>query len=160
MIKKLVGLAVTGAVVVPLAFASPGPTPGGERVSVSIEGHVRDGATGAAVGGAQVFIVGTLIGTLTDAKGFYALETEDDAMVGSTVTVTVRVIGFTETSQEVSIETAGTITVDFEIEQTALRLQDIRVTGLEEDSPQTRLPLTVKALEPGREPTRGRSGCT
>ncbi len=150
MIRKLMGLAAIGAVAAPIVLGIPGLATGSERASVTLEGHVRDAETGTAVGGAQVFIVGTVMGTLTDASGFYRLVAKDDAMVGSSVTVTVRLIGFAETSRQVAIETSGTTTVDFAVEQTALRLQDIVVTDVEEDSPQTKLPFTVERLEPAQ----------
>jgi TonB-linked SusC/RagA family outer membrane protein len=108
-----------------------------------IAGTVSDAGTLEPVSGAQVFIPGTVIGTITDEDGTYRLR----GVPATTVTVRVRLIGYKEASREVEVSPAGTVTADFQVEQTALRLQDLVVTGLVAETPRVKLPFTVERLD-------------
>ena len=105
-----------------------------------IEGRVREAGSGRAIGGAQVFIAGTTFGTLTDARGRYTLE---DVPGGRVLTVTVRVIGYAETTRRVEPRDGETLTVDFEIEPAQLSLEEIVVAG---DARAAPLPASVDAM--------------
>ena len=86
----------------------------------AVTGTVTDAETLQPVAGAQVFVSGTVIGTLSGAQGTYRLE---GVPVGQT-TVTIRLIGYRELSQSVTVQAGQVATADFVVEQTALRLQD------------------------------------
>ena len=108
----------------------------------AISGTVTDAESLAPVAGAQVFIAGTVIGTLTGPEGTYRIE---GAPAGEQ-TVSVRLIGYRELSQTVTVQSGQVATADFAVEQTALRIQDIVVTGVVGETPQVKLPFTVERL--------------
>ena len=108
----------------------------------AISGTVTDAESLAPVAGAQVFIAGTVVGTLTGPEGTYRIE---GAPAGEQ-TVSVRLIGYREASQTVTVQSGQVATADFAVEQTALRIQDIVVTGVVGETPQVKLPFTVERL--------------
>ncbi|MDX1576935.1 MAG: SusC/RagA family TonB-linked outer membrane protein, partial [Gemmatimonadota bacterium] len=110
----------------------------------AITGTVVDAETLAPVAGAQVFVTGTVVGTLTGAQGTYRLE----GVPAGQQTITVRLIGYRENSQTVTVTDGQVATADFQVEQTALRLQDIVVTGVVGETPRVKLPFTVERLDP------------
>ena len=105
----------------------------------TVQGKVLDSTANVGVAGAQVFVAGTVIGTLTDAEGSYSLS---GVPAGERV-VTVRLIGYREVSRTVTVVAGEMVTLDFTVEQTTLRLQDIVVTGVAGETPQVKLPFTV-----------------
>ena len=124
-----------------LAIALPAPV-SAQSATGTIQGKVVDAAGNSAITGAQVFVPGTLIGTLTDAAGAYTLE---NVPAGGQV-VAVRLIGYRETRRSVTVVANQTVVLDFSLEQTALRIQDLVVTGDVEPPPQVKLPFTVERL--------------
>ena len=108
----------------------------------AVSGTVTDAESLAPVAGAQVFVAGTVIGTLTGPEGTYRI----DGVPTGEQTVTVRLIGYRELSQTVTVQSGQVATADFAVEQTALRIQDIVVTGVVGETPQVKLPFTVERL--------------
>ncbi len=109
----------------------------------AITGTVADAETLQPVAGAQVFVTGTVIGTLTGEQGTYRLE----GVPAGQATVTVRLIGYKELSQTVQVQAGQVATADFAVEQTALKLQDIVVTGVVGATPRVKLPFVVERLD-------------
>ena len=89
-------------------------------------------------------MAGTVVGTLTGPRGQYRL----DGVPAGEQTITVRLIGYTELSQTVTVQSGQVASADFAMEQTALRLQDIVVTGVVGETPRVKLPFTVERLDP------------
>jgi Carboxypeptidase regulatory-like domain/TonB-dependent Receptor Plug Domain len=90
-----------------------------------IEGRVRDQA-GAPIATAQVFVVGTAFNALTNAQGYYFLNN----VPASTVAVRAAFIGYKSTQVEgVKILSGQTITVDVQLQQTAVQIQEITVVN-------------------------------
>ncbi|WP_419163244.1 SusC/RagA family TonB-linked outer membrane protein [Candidatus Palauibacter sp.] len=108
----------------------------------AVSGTITDSETLAPVAGAQVFVAGTVVGTLSGAEGTYRLE----GVPAGEQTVTVRLIGYREMSQTVSVSSGQVAAADFAVVQTALRIQDIVVTGVVGETPQVKLPFTVERL--------------
>ncbi len=108
----------------------------------AVSGTVTDAESLAPVAGAQVFVAGTVVGTLSGAEGTYRLE----GVPTGEQTVTVRLIGYRELSQTVTVQSGQVATADFSVQQTALRIQDIVVTGVVGETPQVKLPFTVVRL--------------
>ena len=108
----------------------------------AISGTVTDSESLAPVAGAQVFVAGTVIGSLSGPEGTYRLE----GVPAGEQTVTVRLIGYREASQTVTVASGQVATADFAVTQTALRLQDLVVTGVVGETPQVKLPFTVERL--------------
>ncbi|WP_420636829.1 YfbK domain-containing protein [Candidatus Palauibacter sp.] len=124
-----------------LALSSPA-TASVQPERGTVEGKVVDAAGSAPIAGAQVFIEGTVTGTLTDAAGAYSLE---DVPAGRQI-VAVRLIGYRDMRKSVTVVANRTAVLDFTLEQTALRIQDIVVTGVAGTTPRTALPFTVGPL--------------
>ncbi len=108
----------------------------------AITGTVTDAESLQPVAGAQVFVQGTVIGGLTGLRGAYRLE----GVPAGEQTVLVRLIGYREVSQTVTVTSGQVVTADFSVEQTALRLQELVVTGVVGETPQVKLPFTVDRL--------------
>jgi hypothetical protein len=84
---------------------------------------VRDQA-GAPIATAQVFLVGTAFSALTNPQGYYFI---NNVPVG-TVAVRAAFIGYKSTQVEgVRVLSGQTITVDIQLEQTAVQIEEITV---------------------------------
>ena len=90
-----------------------------------VRGRVVAAAGNAPVQGAQVFVEGTDIGTLTDASGAFAL---GSVSPGRRVIV-VRLIGYREARKPVTVVANRTTVLDFALEQTSIRIQDFVVSA-------------------------------
>ena len=88
-----------------------------------IEGRVRDQA-GAPIANAQVYVVGTAFNALTNPQGYYFLNN----VPSSTVSVRAAFIGYKSTQVEgVKVLAGQTLTVDVQLEQTAVQIQEVTV---------------------------------
>ena len=123
-----------------LAIAGPARSQaqsGTQPETGTVQGTVLDATASFGVAGAQVFVAGTTIGTLTDAAGAYSLS---GVPTGEQV-VTVRLIGYREASRTITVTAGETVTLDFTVEQTALRLQETIVTGVAEAAAEPPFPV-------------------
>ena len=113
-----------------LAIAAVGPALGAGTLLAQgstgkIEGRVRDQA-GAPIANAQVFIVGTAFNALTNPQGYYFMNN----VPASTVSVRAAFIGYKSTQVDgVRVLADQTITVDIQLEQTAVEIQEITVVS-------------------------------
>ena len=88
-----------------------------------IEGRVRDQA-GAPIANAQVFIVGTAFNALTNPQGYYFINN----VPAGTYNIRAAFIGYKSTQVDgVKVLAGQTITVDIQLEQTAVQIQEITV---------------------------------
>ena len=88
-----------------------------------IEGRVRDQA-GAPIANAQVFIVGTAFNALTNPQGYYFINN----VPAGTISVRAAFIGYKSTQVDgVKVLAGQTGTVDIQLEQTAVQIQEITV---------------------------------
>jgi len=109
-----------------------------------ITGVVTDSASNRPLGDVQVLVVGTRVGTATDAQGRYTIV---GAPVG-TRSVEARRIGYKAgVVRNVIVPAGGTVTADFRIVAVALTLQAVVTTGVVDPTSGTRVPFTVGRLE-------------
>ncbi len=88
-----------------------------------IEGRVRDQA-GAPIANAQVFLVGTAFNALTNPQGYYFINN----VPAGTYSVRAAFIGYKATQVDgVKVLAGQTGTVDIQLEQTAVQIQEITV---------------------------------
>ncbi|MBA3444360.1 MAG: carboxypeptidase regulatory-like domain-containing protein [Gemmatimonadales bacterium] len=88
-----------------------------------IEGRVRDQA-GAPIANAQVFLVGTAFNALTNPQGYYFINN----VPAGTISVRAAFIGYKSTQVDgVKVLAGQTGTVDIQLEQTAVQIQEITV---------------------------------
>jgi TonB-linked SusC/RagA family outer membrane protein len=90
-----------------------------------IEGTVRDAGSGAGLPNAQVFVAGTQLGASTNAAGAYRIV---NAPAGS-VQVRVRLLGFAQASQAVTVAPGATARADFGLQRSAVQLDMVVTTG-------------------------------
>jgi len=91
----------------------------------TISGHVTTVGTGQPVAYGQVFVVGTTIGTSTDAQGRYVIQ---NAPTG-TVQVRVLRVGYEEQKQSVTVAAGQQVTLDFQLKTVAVQLQPVVTTA-------------------------------
>ena len=92
-----------------------------------IAGHVTDSTSGAPVANALVTVQGTSLHVSTDQKGGYTI---DNVPVG-TYTLKAQYIGYRPQAKAgVNVRANATAIVDFKLEQSALRLEAVVVTGV------------------------------
>ena len=90
-----------------------------------IEGRVRDQA-GAPIANAQVFVVGTAFNALTNPQGYYFI----NSIPAGTISVRAAFIGYKSTQVDgVRVLEGQTGTVDIQLEQTAVEIQEITVVS-------------------------------
>jgi len=105
-----------------VALAAPSPLPAQQG---AVTGQVTNAQTLEPVSGAQVFVVDGQAGTLTDADGNYRLT----GVPAGEVQIRVQVIGFQSQTRTVSVQAGQTATANFELQVSAVSLQDVVVTA-------------------------------
>jgi TonB-linked SusC/RagA family outer membrane protein len=114
----------------------------------AVAGQVVDAQTLEPIAGAQVFVEGTQLGELTNQEGRYRIT----GVPAGQQTVAVQLIGYTRSTQTVSVSAGEVATADFELEQTALKLQEVVVTGVAGETPQVKLPFSVSSVSADQAP--------
>lgn len=97
----------------------------GQEAQGTVTGQVVDAAQLEPVSGAQVFIPGTDLGSLTDEEGRYTIS----GVPPGQVQVRVRLLGYRPANRQVSVEAGETVTVDFELPVAAVALEEVVVTA-------------------------------
>lgn len=92
----------------------------------TVQGTVTDQVTKQPLSGVQVFIMGTTLGALTDQDGGFLLS---DVPAGAQ-TVRAERIGYGETERQVEVPAGGTATVQLQLSESAIGLDQIVVTAL------------------------------
>lgn len=113
----------------------------------SIEGTVTAAGNRRPIAGVQVSVVGTggRVGTLTDAKGMFRILNVD---VGRR-SVRARLLGYTLLEKVAEVTANGTVTVAFELQQTAVELNAVVTTGTGGSQVEARkLGNTVASIKP------------
>src|SRR5574342_1258441 len=88
-----------------------------------IGGHVRD-ASGAPIAHAQVFVVGTSLGAVTDGTGAYSI----DAVPVGTYTVRAQFIGYTPAVlPDIQVRAGQPVTVDIVLQPASMQLSELVV---------------------------------
>ncbi|MEO8334495.1 MAG: SusC/RagA family TonB-linked outer membrane protein [bacterium] len=98
--------------------------PSAARASI-ITGTISDQRTGAPLAGAQVSVIGTTIGGVTDDKGHYRIP----GVPAGTVRLRVRLLGYSLVERTVTVQDDKPATVDFTLSSSPLALDAVVVTG-------------------------------
>ena len=91
----------------------------------TVSGRVTEVAGGAGLASAQVTIVGTTIGAVTNAEGRFTLR----GVPSGTVTVRAARIGYAEAKKSITITAATPATVDLALDKVAVNLTPIVTTA-------------------------------
>jgi len=114
------------------APAVPGTVAGSSEIAVeaavmegTVEGRVIEAGTGRALAGAQVELVGLGMGTLAGADGRFSIS----SVPAGEVQVRVQLLGYAQATQTVTVASGESVTVEFQLSQQALALDEVVVTG-------------------------------
>ena len=126
-VARLGRAAPAAAAVLSLAVAFGFGTPGALEAQENgqVIGQVVDQATGRALVQVQVYLAGTGLGTLTRGDGRFLMLN----VPPGNYTATAERIGMRTATSQITVEAGQSTTVDFELEQEALGLDEIVVTG-------------------------------
>jgi TonB-linked SusC/RagA family outer membrane protein len=135
---------VKRAILLAAAFAAAVAIPAhAQETTGSLMVSVKNRASGEALPGAQVSIVGTSRGGITNEQGRFAIP----AINPGTYAVKVQFLGFSEVTQQNVVIRAGAPTnVDINLEQSVLSLQELVVTGVTDPTAGVKLPFTVSKV--------------
>lgn len=91
----------------------------------AVAGRVVDAQDQEPIGGAQVFLPGTGIGTITDSNGQYRLT----AVPAGEQQVRVQVLGYRSATRNVDVSAGATATLNFALEVSAVSMEEMVVTA-------------------------------
>jgi TonB-linked SusC/RagA family outer membrane protein len=100
-----------------------------------------------------VYLPELSLGSLTNADGRFLIL----SVPAGTFEVRVDLIGYSPGGRSVTVVGGGSVEVDFELSSTALRLQELVVTGVAGRTPRVKLPFTVEKLDSHDMPVPTRS---
>lgn len=112
------GVPIAGALLLALAGA------GRAQQAGTVTGQVKEAATDRAISSAQVVVVGTNLGTLTNADGRYSIR----GVPARSITLRVLRLGYSEETASLVVSAGGTVTRDFALRETAVELAAIVTT--------------------------------
>jgi len=122
------------------AFVMLAVVPALAQQTGQVTGRVIDRSTGQPLIGAQVYLENTTIGAITQDNGRYLILN----VPTGTYTVMVQMIGFHEGREEnVRVQAGQVSSVDFDLGVTALKLQEVVVTGTADPIAGVKVPFTV-----------------
>ena len=124
-----------------LALTSATASPALAQTGV-IQGQVVDAASRRPLSNAQMLVVGTGAGQLTNSSGRYVLLN----VPAGEHDVRVTLIGYTEAERTVTVTAGQTATADIEMSSTAISLNEIVVTGLGVETERRALGTSVEVL--------------
>ncbi|HUF49970.1 MAG TPA: SusC/RagA family TonB-linked outer membrane protein [Longimicrobiales bacterium] len=108
-----------------------------------VTGRIVDAATNRPLAGVQVFIPPTGIGNITDENGRFLLL---NVPVG-TYTVTAQLVGFKQGDAQATVRAGELAVVDFRLNQTAINLDEIVVTGAGVATQRRKLGNTIATID-------------
>mgnify|MGYP006284556679 CR=1 FL=1 len=124
-----------------LAFTVPDSATAQQTGAVS--GQVTAAGTGEPLSGAQVVVVGTQVGGLTDADGQYRLEQVPTGQQS----VRVQLIGYSRSTKAVDVAAGQAATVNFRLHEEALQMDQIVVTGTPGEEQMRSLGNTIGTID-------------
>lgn len=107
-----------------------------------IEGTITDAQSDQALPSASVLVVESSVGTAADVDGNYRIEN----VAPGTKTLRVSFVGYKTITREVEVEAGETLTIDFEMERTARRIDEVVVTGVAQETQQANLSFNVEQV--------------
>jgi TonB-dependent starch-binding outer membrane protein SusC len=121
-LKRLFWTPVAFVAALGVLLAAPGMAQAQQGV---VAGQVVDGRTGAPIASAQVSVVGTQIGTLTDREGNFRIAN----VPAGAQQVRATFIGYRTSTLDVQVIVGQTATVNFQLSESAVALDELIVTG-------------------------------
>ncbi len=120
-----------------------GPTPSSAQQTASVTGSVASAASGQALSGAQVTVVGTGLGQITNLEGRFLLL---NVPAGSHE-VQVTFLGYRTETQQVDVVAGETVEIQFSLAISQIELDEIVVTGTGAPTQRRRLGQTIASID-------------
>ena len=136
---RLIPTLLCSAALAALALA---PAPASAQGTGTVTGQVVDGASMRPLAEAQISITGSGLGTLSNSSGRYLMVN----VPAGQVTVRAELIGYESQTQTVTVSPNGSVTLDFQLSQTAISLDELVVTGTGAATERRALGTTVDVL--------------
>ncbi len=111
-----------------------------------ITGTISDANTEQSLPGASVLIVESQVGTSADVDGEYTIS----GVEPGEKTLRVSFVGYQTVEQTVTLEPGETVTADFQLQSTAQDLEEVVVTGVSGETPQSKLSFSVDQVDEGQ----------
>lgn len=108
-----------------LGLAVVATTPVVAQTTGSVQGRIVDVDGSGPIAAAQVMVVGTRMGAISNLNGDYRIT----GVNAGAVQVRVVRIGYTPVTKDAQVTAGGTATVDFTMEKAATRLQEVVTTA-------------------------------
>jgi TonB-dependent starch-binding outer membrane protein SusC len=141
----LTGSAGRAVVMAGLLLAVVVPVTAQEQTG-SVTGRVVDAANGRGIAGAQVSVVGTKRGTVSGEDGRYLVV----SVPAGARRVEARTIGYGTKTVDVTVEAGRAVTADFQLQQEAISLEEVVVTGTAGASRRKEVGNTVASIDMSR----------
>jgi TonB-linked SusC/RagA family outer membrane protein len=135
---KFLTLAAVAALCV--AFTAP---PAAAQQTGTVTGMVVDATSGRPLESAQVFLPALNMGGLSNNSGRFLLLN----IPTGTHEFRVELIGYSPGTQQITVTAGQTLSVEFRLNSTALRLQELVVTGVAGETPRVKLPFVVEKVD-------------
>lgn len=113
-----------------------------QETSGEIRGTVTEAGHGDPLIGANVLLVGTTLGGVTDLEGEFSIR----RVPAGQYTVLVRFVGYKQSSKDVTVRAGAVTTMDFALVATAVQLDEVVVTGQGAAIEKRRLSSTVETI--------------
>ena len=140
--ERLTSGVVRGGLALALALAL-GAAPAAAQATGTLVGTVRDAASQRPLEAAQVYIGGTGIGALTNAAGRFLLLN----VPAGEVTLVAELVGYRAGSQTVTVTAGESVVANFALDQTAIALDQIVVTGAGVATARKKLGNTIATVD-------------
>jgi len=112
----------------------------------TIRGRVTDATTGRPVDGAQLYVAGTDLGTLSNADGQYLFSVR-----AGTVELRSRRVGYATATQQVTVTPGEVTEANFSLKQAAIGLDVVVVTGTGAETEKRKFGNTAATIVPPRD---------
>jgi TonB-linked SusC/RagA family outer membrane protein len=144
MSARLTSVVTRGGLALALALAIGwAPAPVAAQATGTLVGTVRDAASQRPLEAVQVYIGGSGIGALTNAAGRFLMLN----VPAGEVTVVAELVGYKSGSQTVTVAAGESVVSNFALEQTAIALDQIVVTGAGVATQKKKLGNTIATVD-------------
>jgi outer membrane cobalamin receptor len=107
-----------------------------------INGAVKDAKTGEALWGVSVYLKGTHIGAMSDAKGNYLIE----AVPAGKYILVCSNVGYVKEEKDIIVANSGKLKYDFNLKEEAITFSDVVVTATRNEELVTSIPVATEVL--------------
>lgn len=120
-----------------------GAAPAGAQETGTVSGTVVHASTARPIAGAQVMVTGTGIGTVTNTEGQFLLL---NVRPGERE-IRVHMLGYSDASRRVDVAAGTTARVDFELEESAIALDQVVVTGQARETRRREVAASIASVD-------------